>query len=219
MRRPDSIDKLPPVVPVFPLAGALLLPAMQRPLNIFEPRFLEMVDFALAHDRLIGLIQPKETAEESPLGKVPLQKVGCLGRITHFEETADDRYVIVLEGLVRFDCIKEIDGPAPFRQFEINASRFAQDFDPSFGEQAVNRARFVELIRSYADYAQLDIDWDELEQVGTAELVNSACMLSPYGAAEKQLLLEAQTLAMRAETLTAIAELEMARGQSGATLQ
>ncbi len=219
-RRPTSPADLPQTVPLFPLAGALLLPHTHRPLNIFEPRYLTMVDHALATDRMIGLIQPEETSEESPRGKdVPLRSVGCLGRIVQFDGSEDDRYLIVLEGLTRFDIGAERPVDTPFRQARIEAARFARDFEHHAGEEAVDRKRFLAIMREYADFAQIELDWNEIDETDTADLVNFACMMSPYGAAEKQVLLEASTLGDRAETLIAMAELEMARSRSGTTLQ
>ena len=215
LKRPASPADLPDTVPVFPLTGALLLPFAQRPLNIFEPRYVEMVDHALRGDRLIGLIQPQEIAEgaaESPAGRAPLQKVGCLGRISHFEETAEGRYFIILEGISRFEVVQEVTMLTPFRMFRITGERFALDFDRLHGEDGVDRRRFLKMMRDYAEFAQFDLNWEEIDQTGTADLVNFCCMVSPYGAAEKQVLLEAGTLETRAETLIAMAEYEMAKG-------
>ncbi len=219
MKRPASPKELPHSVPVFPLAGALLLPFAQRPLNVFEPRYIEMVDFALRGDRLIGLIQPEDASEESPRGSVPLQRIGCLGRLSHFDDTSDGRYFIILDGLCRFEIGEELAVDTPFRQFEINAERFAQDFERGYGADAVDRARFLKMMRDYAEFADLDLNWDEINRTGTADLVNFCCMVSPYGAAEKQVLLEAGSLEARAETLIAMAEVEMARSGSGVPLQ
>src|SRR5688500_10526593 len=134
LKRPTSPKDLPTSVPVFPLSGALLLPFAHRPLNIFEPRYVEMVDAALRGDRLIGLIQPEDASEESPKGRAPLQKVGCLGRLTHFEENGEGRYFIILEGVTRFEVIQEITMRTPYRQFAISGERFALDFDRLHGE-------------------------------------------------------------------------------------
>ena len=211
-QRPAAIDDLPRSVPVFPLSGALLLPYAQRPLNVFEPRYVEMVDAALAGDRLIGLIQPEDTSEESPRGRAPLQKIGCLGRLTHFEEHGEARYFIILEGISRFEFVSELTVMTPYRQCQINAARFASDFDRNFGEEAVDRTRFLKMMRDYAEFGDFELNWKEIESTATADLVNFCCMVSPYGAAEKQLLLEADTLEARAEALIALAEVEMARG-------
>jgi len=212
LKRPTSPADLRKSVPVFPLTGALLLPFSHRPLNIFEPRYIDMVDAALRADRLIGLIQPEDTSEESPKGRSPLQHVGCLGRLTHFEESGEGRYFIILEGITRFRLVHELTVMTPYRQCVISAEDFAADFEREYGEEAVNRERFVKMMRDYAEFANIELNWDEIERTGTADLVNFCCMVSPYGAAEKQVLLEAQTLEQRAETLIAMTEYEMARG-------
>jgi Lon protease-like protein len=218
-KRPASPAELPPSVPVFPLSGALLLPFAHRPLNIFEPRYVAMVDAVLGGNRLIGLIQPQDTSEESPPGRAPLQQVGCLGRLTHFEETGDGRYFIILEGVCRFDLGTELTVTTPYRQALIDAGRFASDFERGFGAEAVDRQRFIRMMRDYADFANIEMNWEEVARTPTADLVNFCCIVSPYGAAEKQLLLEAGTLESRAEALIAMAEYEMARGGAGAPLQ
>jgi len=217
--RPKTPADLPQNVPVFPLAGALLLPFSHRPLNIFEPRYVEMVDTALAGNRLIGLIQPEDTSEESPRGRAPLQKIGTVGRLTHWEENGEGRYFIILEGLTRFELVSELTVMTPFRQAVIDASGFALDFTRAYGEDKVDRERFLKMMKDYAEFANFDLNWDEINKTGTADLVNFACMVSPYGAKEKQVLLEARSLEDRAETLIALAEFEMAKGGSGAALQ
>ena len=219
LKRPASPADLPKSVPIFPLSGALLLPFSHRPLNIFEPRYIEMVDAALRGDRLIGLIQPEDTSEESPKGRAPLQSIGCLGRITHFEENGEDRYFIILEGVTRFEVGQELRTRTPFRQFTISADRFALDFDRVHGEEAVDRPRFLKMMKDYAEFANFELNWDEIKKTGTADLVNFGCMVSPYGAREKQMMLEARSLRDRAETLIALAEFEMAKGGTGAPLQ
>lgn len=212
LKRPTSHSDLPRVLPVFPLAGALLLPYSQRPLNVFEPRYVEMVDNALGGDRLIGLIQPQDDSEESPRGRAPLQKIGTVGRLTHWEENGEGRYFIILEGVTRFELVNEPPAMTPYRQAQIDASRFTADFDRSFGEEAVDRSRFLKMMRDYAEFGNFELNWKEIETTGTADLVNFCCMVSPYGAAEKQLLLEADSLEARAEALIAMAEYEMAKG-------
>lgn len=212
LKRPQSPADIPASIPIFPLSGGLLLPYARRPLNIFEPRYLEMIDHALRGDRLIGLIQPQDTSEESPQGQVPVQKIGTIGRITHFEEAEDSRYFVILEGVCRFEYVKEMPTMSPFRRAMVSAGDFASDFDREFGEEAVDRPRFLKMMRDYAEFGNFDLNWDEIEKTGTADLVNFCCMVSPYGAAEKQALLEADSLEARAETLIAMAEIEMAKG-------
>jgi Lon protease-like protein len=215
-QRPQNPAEVPDIVPIFPLTGALLLPFSHRPLNIFEPRYIALVDRALATDRLIGLIQPEDTSVESPEGQVPLHKVGCLGRLTHFEESGDSRYFIILEGVARFHILEEVEADTPYRQARISAAEFAADFTHSAGEAAVDRGRFLKMMRDYAEFASIDLNWEEIERTGTADLVNFCAMVSPYGPAEKQVLLEAETLNDRAETLIAMTEYEIARGGKGA---
>lgn len=217
-KRPTSPADLPRSVPIFPLSGALLLPFAHRPLNVFEPRYVRMVDDALAGDRLIGLIQPLDTSEESPRGRAELQKIGCLGRLTHWEENGEGRYFIILEGVTRFELVSELTVMTPYRQAQITALPFASDFDREHGEEGVDRERFLKMMRDYAEFGNFDINWDEIEKTGTADLVNFCCMVSPYGAREKQVLLEASSLADRAETLIALAEFEMAKGGEGASV-
>jgi len=211
-KRPQSPADLPKSVPIFPLTGALLLPFSHRPLNVFEPRYVEMVDAALRGDRMIGLIQPEDTTEESPRGRSPLQTIGCLGRLTHFEESGDGRYFIILEGITRFRLAHELTVMTPYRQGMIAAEEFATDFNRNFGEEGVDRQRFVKMMRDYAEFADIELNWDEIDRTGTADLVNFCCMVGPYGPAEKQVLLEALTLEQRAETLIAMTEYEIARG-------
>jgi Lon protease-like protein len=218
-RRPTSPAELPAAIPLFPLSGALLLPYSHRPLNVFEPRYVEMVDTALAGNRLIGLIQPEDTSEESPRGRAPLQTIGTVGRLTHWEENGEARYFIILEGVTRFELVSELTVLTPYRQATIDASAFASDFTPDFGEEEVDRERFLKMMKDYAEFANFELNWDEIKKTGTADLVNFGCMVSPYGAREKQMMLEARSLRDRAETLIALAEVEMAKGGSGAPLQ
>lgn len=211
-KRPASPADLPAHIPVFPLTGALLLPFSHRPLNVFEPRYVEMIDHALAGNRLIGLIQPEDTSEESPRGRAPLQQIGTVGRLTHWEENGEGRYFIILEGLTRFRLVSELTVMTPFRQAAIDATPFESDFNHAHGEEAVDRPRFLKMMKDYAEFANFELNWDEINKTGTADLVNFACMVSPYGPREKQVLLEAASLEARAETLIALAEFEMAKG-------
>ena len=217
LKRPTSPADIPATIPLFPLAGALLLPYARRPLNIFEPRYLELVDNALRGNRLIGIIQPVDASVESPMGAAPLESIGTVGRLVQFEELADSRYFIMLEGLCRFELVKDLPAMTPYRQAMITAERFATDFDRSHGESAVDRERFLKMMRDYAEFGNFELNWDEIERTGTADLVNFCCMVSPYGAAEKQALLEADSLLARAETLIAMAEFEMASGAGPGT--
>ncbi len=202
--------ELPPVVPLFPLAGALLLPRAELPLNIFEPRYLTMIEDALGGTRLVGMIQPDEAA--APVTRGPaVHRIGCLGRITQFGETGDGRYLITLSGICRFNVVEEIAATTPYRQFRIDAAAFADDFRPAVGEAEVDRPALLAALAAFLDANKLEADWDGIRQAGTESLVNALSVMSPYGAAEKQALLEATDLKSRAEMLVAITQMMLAR--------
>ncbi len=215
-----TADHVPETAPVFPLAGALLLPGGQLPLNIFEPRYLEMFDHALRSNRLIGMVQPalNEPFEISP-GITALARVGCLGRITSFAETGDGRYIASLSGVCRFRVMEEVKTSHPFRCVHI--SPFVSDLTAGDEENTVDRARLLNVFRAYLDANKLEADWDSVKRASNMTLVNSLSMMSPFGPAEKQALLEAQDLKTRAETLIAITEIHLARdyGDADTVLQ
>ena len=163
LKRPASPLDLPETVPVFPLTGALLLPFAQRPLNVFEPRYVDMVDQALRGDRLIGLIQPEDASEEeSPLERLALQKIGCLGRITHFEDN-DDRYFIILDGICRFEALEELSTDTAYRQFAISFHRVA-DYHAAWGGSVFDRVR--DQVHRYLQQALVVGPQEEFGQTG-----------------------------------------------------
>ena len=205
---------LPSVIPVFPLSGALLLPRGQMPLNIFEPRYLKMVDDALAGDRIIGMIQPEDDEALVAGSRPHLRSVGCAGRISGFSETDDGRYLITLTGIARFRVIEEVASDTPYRLCRVTAAPFAGDFAVQ-GEGDVDRDGLISAFRAYLDAHELDADWDSVIRASNESLVNAIAMLSPYGPAEKQALLEAPDLKTRAETLVALSEMSIARTTSG----
>ena len=210
---------LPQVIPVFPLGGTILLPRGQLPLNIFEPRYLNMVDDAMAGDRVIGLIQPQTSALEP---QPPLARVGCAGRITSFQESGDGRYLISLQGIARFRITEELPAMTPFRQVACDFLPYLPDLETGRGEGDVDREGLLRAFRAYLDAHDMEADWDSVERAETEVLVNALCMMSPYGPAEKQAMLEAADLKTRAETLVAITEIDLARSaghEGGPTLQ
>ena len=211
--------EVPNVVPVFPLPGALLLPRGELPLNIFEPRYLAMVEAALKGDRVIGMVQPRPDEEEAEAPH--LSDVGCLGRLTAFQETGDGRYLITLTGVCRFRIAEEIAADTPYRQCRISIAEFADDLTPQAGEEGVDRSRLLDMFRKYLDANGLETDWDSIDRASTETLVNALSMMSPYGTREKQALLEAPDLSTRAEVLIAVTEMALARdgGGDGSTLQ
>ena len=211
----------PAMVPLFPLPGALLLPRGQMPLNIFEPRYLAMVDDALKSHRLIGMIQPDEGAEDGSRLVPPLYSVGCIGRITQIAETGDGRYLLTLTGVARFEIVEEVRALTPYRQAKVSYSRFASDFEARAGEDEVDRAGLLRALKEFALANELKIDWKGVNEAPNEALVNALSMMAPFGPKEKQALLEAGDLKTRAEMLVAITEMELARSgsDSDTTLQ
>ena len=207
---------LPRVIPVFPLSGALLLPRGELPLNIFEPRYLAMVEDAIKGHRVIGLIQPESEAAEAE--KAPaLRAIGCAGRLTQFAETGDERYLITLTGIARFRIVEEIAAVTPYRQCRVDFSAFDGDFTPRDGEDAVDRESVLRTLREFAEANDVPVDWESVREAPNEALVNALSMMSPYGPREKQALLEAPSLKVRAEVLVAITEFELARAKRDAT--
>lgn len=202
---------LPKVIPVFPLPGALLLPRGQMPLNIFEPRYLQMVDDAFRDGhRLIGMIQPDITHSQSSEHPV-LFKVGCVGRITQFAETGDNRYILELTGVARFRVQEEQTVLTPYRQCLVDYSPFIDDFTARTGEDEVDRDALLDALTEFLKVNNLKVDWDGIESAPNEALVNALAMMSPYGPAEKQALLEAPNLKTRAEILIAVTEMDLAK--------
>jgi Lon protease-like protein len=215
-RRYNSPADLPGLIPVFPLSAALLLPHADLPLNIFEPRYLAMVDAALAGNRIIGMVQPDESAPAGARGPA-LCAIGCAGRMTSVSETGDGRYMITLSGIARFRILAEVATGAPYRTCQISAAEFASDFADCC-DTAVDRDAVLRTFRAYLKAHSLDADWESVGQASNETLVNTLAMIAPFGAAEKQALLEAPDLRARAETLVAITELTLVGG-SGRALQ
>ena len=210
---------LPEIVPVFPLSAALLLPSGRMPLNIFEPRYIQLIDEAIAGNRLVGMIQPRLDGGLKSDGEPELCEVGCLGRLTSFAETGDGRYLVALQGVCRFRVVEEVMSRSPFRRCRIMV--FGGDFDLEKEAAEVDRDALLKAFRAYLAANDLEADWNSISRAENATLVNALSMMAPYGASEKQALLEAPDLKTRAETLIAITEMAMARESdgSGASLQ
>jgi uncharacterized protein len=223
-RRPAD---LPARIPVFPLRGAILLPRATLPLNVFEPRYLAMLDDVMAGHRIIGIVQPagddtsKDDISDSPSGKsAPLKKVGCAGRVTSYQELDDGRLVITLTGVARFQIIDEANTAFAYRVMSVSYDRFSQDFSPGLGEDQIDRDHLLRVLKSYLEQNRLKADWSSIQRASSEFLINALSVMSPYGPEEKQALLEAADLQTRANVLIALAEMEMASsGGSGSTLQ
>ncbi|MDO1558987.1 LON peptidase substrate-binding domain-containing protein [Brevundimonas sp. 2R-24] len=200
-----TVSDLPQVLPVFPLAGAILLPRAQLPLNIFEPRYLAMIDDAMAQERVIGMIQPSGGPATLPA----LHPIGCAGKIVAFAETSDGRYLITLSGLSRFRIVSELPSNEPYRQVRADFTVFPDDLAKPDGLRPIDPALFGAL-RAYLEKRSLEIDWDAAEGAPLEALCNSLSMALPFEPQEKQALLEALTVDDRCRVLTALMRMDAA---------
>ena len=191
-----KIIDLPKIIPVFPISNFIIFPNTTVPLNIFEPRYIEMVNQSMKSNKLIGMIQPK-TLNDNQLPPI-LHEIGCLGKITSFEETKDGRYMIELKGLIRFKILEEIKSSKQFREYSIDYKDYAHDL----GEKK-EELKFSELELIFKDLKSLFekkgfiINWKELENQSLDEIINALAMASPFTLQEKQVLLEAENLNIR----------------------
>ena len=209
--RYHAYSDLPHSLPLFPLTGAMLLPRGQLPLNIFEPRYLEMVEYALQGDRLIGMIQPVEN-EETTL-KPRLSQVGCAGKIIAFQETTDNRYLITLAGVCRFRLTGEMQSATAWRAGFCDFGAFAGDLAESAGGE-LQRERLLHALKTYLTSRDMQADWNSVLTAPAEALVNALAMMCPFAPAEKQALLEAPSFHERASTLLALLEMG---GEAGPT--
>ena len=202
--KPGKSKILPETLPLFPLTGALLLPGGQLPLNIFEPRYLAMVDAALAGNRLIGMIQPMD---DESAQRPRLYGAGCAGRITSFAETGDGRYIVNLTGTQRFALAEELASDTPYRLVRPDWSAFDIDAgeDPTIDD--VDREDLLDALRDYLEIENLQIEWEKAADASPQSLIVSLAMGCPFQPNEKQALLEAKTLAEQAQCLITLMEL------------
>lgn len=207
---------LPEAIPVFPLSGALLLPRGVLPLTIFEPRYLRMVSHAMAKERMIGMIQPlaAEPASDTP----DLYQMGCVGRITAFNETEDGHFLIMLTGICRFDIVRELPGHAGYRRVIADYSRFSEDPEPEQGGQ-IDRGRLLDVLRLFIKRNAIEVEWEAVTDLPDEALVISLAMTCPFAANEKQALLECPSLAERSRVLTGLLEMTLLAPDLGTTAQ
>ena len=183
----EKYKKLPKIISVFPLSNFIIFPNTSVPLNIFEPRYIEMIDNSMKTDRIIGMIQPKKQKDKIP----QLYNVGCAGKITSFNETEDGRYLIVINGISRFKILKEINNNKPYRECEISFDEFAEDTKENY-----NEIKFTDLELIFKNLKTLfqkkgySINWEELEKQSLDQTLNALVMASPFSLEEKQALLE-----------------------------
>lgn len=202
-----AFTELPPVLPLFPLAGAVVLPGVQLPLNIFEPRYLRMVADALAADHLIGMIQP---TSETALDEVPeIHRTGCAGRITSYSETPDGRIILVLTGVCRFRVIEEIEGLNGYRRARVDWSPFAVDYqtDP---QPLPDRAGLLRSLKGYCRQHGIEVPWEDVERLDDQDLVNLLCAHLPLSPEDKQALIEALGTTERAQLMRGLLEMAAA---------
>ena len=197
------MSTLPKIIPVFPLSNFIIFPKTTVPLNIFEPRYIEMINDSMKSNKLIGMIQPKKTTDES--SPPTLHKIGCMGKITSFKETEDSRYIIELKGLIRFNIVKEIHSNKKYREYEISFKDFNNDL-----EDKKEQIKFSDLELVFKDLKSLFekrgfiINWEALEKQSLDETINALAMASPFTLEEKQILLEAKNLDKRKTKISEI---------------
>jgi len=207
-----SFESLPKAIPIFPLAGAVVMPGVQLPLNIFEPRYLNMVQDALANDHIIGMIQPVRDTDEE---EVHLQRVGSAGRITSYSETNDGRIVLILTGVCRFQVAEELEGRHGYRRVRPDWERFAIDFHCE-DEGLVGRDAFMTSLRSFCTLRGVEIPWEEVQKMADADLVNLLCTHLPLAPEDKQALIETVDLSGRGRLMEGLMDMASAAGDSGA---
>jgi Lon protease-like protein len=197
-------EELPNTIPVFPLSNFIIFPKTTVPLNIFEPRYVEMINDSMKKNKFIGMIQPKSINNENSLAP-SLHKIGCLGKITSFKETDDGRYLIDLKGIIRFKIVKEIADNKPYRSCEINFDDYLNDLS-----EKKEDLKFSDLELIFRDLKQLFekrgfiINWKALEKQSLDETINALAMASPFSLEEKQVLLEAVNLDLRKNKIAEI---------------
>jgi uncharacterized protein len=199
---PDLCGALPTRFPIFPLPGAILLPNGNLPLNIFEPRYLQMTRDSMRSDQVIGMVQPHGGRTDRP----ELYAVGCAGRIASFAETEDGRYLITLTGVCRYDVVEELRVSTPYRQVSASFERWQDDLEPRPPSESLRPHLFAAL-RSYFEVQEISADWCQIRAAPLAGLITSLAMICPFEPCEKQALLEAPDLEQRCRVLTTLLQM------------
>ena len=208
------LSELPEELAIFPLPGALLFPRWQLPLNIFEPRYLNMIDDVIQDTRMIGMIQSVGGSKAKP----DVAHTGCAGRITAWSETGDGRYLITLTGIARFDVKEELSVMTPYRQVVPDWAPYEADLKDVPDSKLPDRSRLVSALHDYTEAHDMSTDWSAVEEAPLETLVNALCSGCPFSVMEKQALVEAPTLKDRTETLITLLEMDVS-GEDGGTLQ
>ena len=198
-----KIEELPKKIPVFPLSNFIIFPKTTVPLNIFEPRYIEMINDSLKTNKMIGMIQPKFTNYENSIPN--LYEVGCLGKISTFQETDDGRYLIELKGVIRFQKIREIETMSKYRILEVDFKKYIEDLKPEKEQIKFSDLEIIfKDLRSLFEKKGFIINWKALEKQRLDEIINALAMASPFSLEEKQILLEAKNLDFRKEKISEI---------------
>jgi uncharacterized protein len=205
-----TFETLPGDLPIFPLTGVVLLPRGKLPLNIFEPRYLALVEDALSSNRLIGMVQPSDSGRTAR--DPAIFPLGCAGRISQFAETDDGRVLITLTGVCRFAITQELEPRRGYRRVVPNWASYYEDCDPEPPSGAVDRTRLITGLRTYFKLQELSANWDAIEATPDDRLITSLAMICPFGPTEKQALLEAKDLEQRARALIALIEMAVLEG-------
>ena len=213
----NSINDLPNTIPIFPLSNFIFFPNTSAPLNIFEPRYIQMIDESIKTNRMIGMAQPKNLTNPK---KPELFTVGCLGKISSFNETDDGRYIIMLNGITRFNIEKEIENGKLFREFKINFKNFEDDINNKEVEISFSDLNLIfNNLKKIFEKQGYIINWSELEKQSLDQTINTLSMASPFSKEEKQMLLEAKDLKFRKQKLEQIIKLYISDNFSNKTLQ
>ena len=210
-------EELPKILPVFPLSNFIIFPRTTVPLNIFEPRYIQMVDKSMKSNRIIGMIQPKKTGE---LKKPDLYRVGCAGKITSFNETDDGRYLIILNGICRFKILGEVNNENLYRECEVKYEEFSSDLVEKSDEIKFSDLRLIfQNLKGLFKKQGYEINWKEIEKQSLDQTINTLSMASPFSLEEKQILLESKDLNMRKNKLQEILNTYVLDDFNNTTLQ
>jgi uncharacterized protein len=208
-----KFSDLPAEIPIFPLAGAVVMPGVQLPLNIFEPRYLNMIFDALATDHLLGMVQPTSETQSNEIPEI--HRIGCAGRITSYTETNDGRIVLVLTGICRFQVINEVEEHHGYRRAAVDWDRFGEDCHPS-QETIADRKGFITSLRSFCTLRGVEVPWEDIDRMADAELTNLLCAHLPLSPADKQALIETIQTGERAALMRGLLDMASASSVAGA---
>ncbi len=209
-------NNFPKKISIFPLSNAIFFPNTVLPLNIFEDRYIQLVNDCMKEERIFGMVQPKSKNGSSP----EVYDVGCLGKIISFNETADSRFVISLSGIIRFRIKKEVDEKKLYRKFDVDYSEFLDDLDHEKNQMAsYNKVNFLNKLKTYFQKINFPIDYKELAKLNLDQLISTVCMISPFSIEEKQKLIETLKIEDKIKLLDEIINFNLFEYQENKTIQ